>query len=683
VEREREGIPRPWWALAVLAGCFAVYLGFTATLIPLAADDTRLASVFSVDEADIAVEMGNLHRGGVGRAPSYKYGGAFYYLVLGPLKVIGLSRAVSERAILLTVRTLCAAAGAGCLWMTYAIGRVLFGRAAGLLAMLLLTTHATFLRWSVEAHPDLPQLFWMLAALYVCCCLRRRLGAREAAAGAALAGIAFGTKYAGGFLLPVIVLGVWLSDEGGSLNPAAGWLRLRDHRVYAALAAALLGFVVGFAATSPHAALHPVSLWESLMAEKAIMGFGHRVRMDTGGWLWPRSLAGAMGYGHAAVLVGYLGVRIVQWCRSRKASGEALLLVWILVYVGYLVLEVRLTRGRHLLPVLPAAFVLASAGYARAWRWLGDRRRLWAGIRGALPVLVVVASWSQISASVGFWQVRRERPGHNEEIAAGRWIGEFFPPHTTVLYDAYAYVPTAFREVFRTVGMSYVTVNHFEPDLLVVRQAIANDYGDPGEAEEARIGRGPYLDRHYFYRYLLEGRIPTYRLLKAFGSVQVHGRTSPKVRAEEDKRTAWWERVQRHMDNRAYGVVSARWAMGSIHAALGYREEARRQFDLAREASNFLQRVYKHGLRELASGRPDEARGAFREALAAAASQPAHYQATMHQDLARRYFGSGLYEDALEQARKALALSPGLTDAQNVATEAESRIGDLRTVPLN
>ena len=93
------------------------------------------------------------------------------------------------------------------------LGRLLFDRRVGAIAALLLASTLIFLRWAVESHPDLPQLFFLLVSLTFCCQITHRFTLRQVMLGGAFAGLAFGTKYAGIFLLPLLILALFVNSS--------------------------------------------------------------------------------------------------------------------------------------------------------------------------------------------------------------------------------------------------------------------------------------------------------------------------------------------------------------------------------------------------------------------------------------------------------------------------------------
>ena len=365
-------------AILPLVVCVAPYLGFALPLIPAAADDIRMADVFSVDEAGAAAVVRYLCRAGTLELHTFSYGGGFYYAPLLALKCWGLvGGEATDRAVILTMRGICTAAGIGCLWLTFRIGHLAFGRIAGLVGAFTLASTPTFLRWSVESHPDLPQLFWMLWALLCCCRLCRAFDLKQVALAACFAGLAAGTKYAGVFLSPLIALAALLPADG-ALSLRSGIRRLRERRYLTALI--LIPAVLGaaFALTNPYAFVHFETFRGDVLFEREHLSFGHMFRADAAGFGWLFGLGAVTGIAHGAVFIGFLLHLLAGRIRGRLKlpPDQGILLIWIGLFVGYLILSVNLQAPRHLLPVLPAVLLFVGGAYQQAWRQVRGR---WGG----------------------------------------------------------------------------------------------------------------------------------------------------------------------------------------------------------------------------------------------------------------------------------------------------------------
>ena len=348
----------------------AVYVGCLAPLVPQAADDVRMADVFSVDEAGAAVVVRHLHGRGSLELETFSYGGLFYYIPLGLLQVLGaLGLEATDRVILLTMRSVCLVAGAGCLWLTWLVGTRVFGFAAALAGTILLAATPTFLRWSVEIHPDLPQLFWLLWGLLWILRLREAPGRRAALLAGLFAGLAAGTKYAGAFLLPLVAAALFLPGAARSAwDDLRGRLACRAR--WSDLGWAIGAFLGTIALTNPYALVHFDRFRADVAFEKSHLGFGHMFRAAGAGLHWLSSLGTASGRAAGALFVGTLLLLLALKLLRRRSvvAPQGLLLLWVAGYIGYLVVEVNLQAGRHLLPILPVMLLFAGFGI----RYLGE-----------------------------------------------------------------------------------------------------------------------------------------------------------------------------------------------------------------------------------------------------------------------------------------------------------------------
>ena len=649
---------------ALLCLLLLAYLAYCLPLLPLSADDIRMAEVFSIDEADIFLEVKRLVSVDLTSAPSFKYGGAFYYPPVLVLKTLGLVTEVAERTVILAVRAFGTAAGAVCLVLTCLLGSLVFDRRTAGVAALLLAVNPEFLRWSVEAHPDLPQLAWIVGCLLCCSWYCHRPRTVWLVAAAACAGAAFGTKYAGGFLLPVVLAAVVLPGQQNEIRWKEILNRLRSPAVWAA-ALIVVCFVGAFAATSPHAVIRLSAFRKSLMAEKAIMEFGHTFRADPRGVLWLGVLVGLAGAVNTAAFgIAVLGSAMGAYRRKGLPAERALLLLWIVLFVSYLILEVDLRRSRHLLPVLPAVLLFAAHAYTRAFEWCRERfaAAWWTG--AVLPCLVILAGWGAARHSAEVYVSRWHREEGRVELEAGRWMSDEYPARLSILHDAYSYIPSKFRYAFRTFGMSLTGVSHFEPDVLVVRRAIASDFSDPQNAERSWRGAQNYLDRHYFYAYLRDGLIPDFALDMDFGEVAVYRRSTSKVRHGAHPDSLWTRLVRHYRGSRAHGVAEAHRTMGDIHASMGRKELAEASYGRARETKNYPVRLYNLAIRRLLEGHVQTAVDAFDEIGRMIETKPSGYRATVHRDFARQLIDAAAYGPAVVQARKAAALDPEMMEAQ-------------------
>lgn len=631
-----------------------VYLALCASLIPIATDDIRLADVFSIDEAGAAMEIRHYHQTGRLDRASFKYGSLFYYVPLAALTPVGWFVEVDDRVILIVLRTFCTLAGAGCIWLVFLIGRRFFDPTAGATAAFLTAASPVFFRWSVESHPDLPQLLCVCAFLYVVGGLATRRDGRRAALAAVFAGLAFNVKYVGVFLMPTLAVTLLFLGDGDrfgvDLRRAANLQRWRQ------VALAVLAFLGVFAVTNPYAVRDFGSFVAALQFEREIMSFGHSFKKAGGFLAWGQQVGSVVGWVHVVVF----GATLAWWLsrRERPAPVAVALAFWAVSYLAYLSLFSHLIRPRHVLPVFPVLSVGVGWAYATAWSAL-SRHEAFAAARFALPVVAIAGLAQTVPATMEVVANRWARDDASDEISAGRWIGDNYATDTTVLYDAYGYVPGAFLDVARTFGMTALEVEHFRPDLLIVRDAIASDYADTSRAADSRIGRVAFMDSYWFYRYLKEGRIPEYERVKAFPTVTIYARTEKLAPRD----LPWLRLMAMYSQAKALGVTAARRRMSDAHMLAGRHDAASEQRMLAEDARNHAMEHYNRARAFLEASRPEEARKTFDTLLTMVSARPDSYRAAIHQHVSRAFFEAGYYGEAVREARRAITLYDGLHDA--------------------
>ena len=634
-----------------------VYICLMGLLLSVGADDLRMVNVFSIDESDIVAHVWNLYVTNFDTVPSFKYGGLFYLVPVGMMHVWALFFDMSEKVAIIAVRLYCGLAGVGCLWMVYALGRFVFSGWVGILGALMMAINPTFFRWTVESHPDVPQLFFLLLGLFSICRYTQFPSPKLIALASLGAGLAFATKYAGIFLMPVLGLAIYISVYSGSLIAPFGLRTFWGH-----LGIAVGVFVVVFVLTTPFVVTHFSDFVTSLQAEKKTMAFGHHLRATSGAWQWGQMLVFQVGLiPLGGALVG--GVVWGGWFRAPLKLEHKLLVLWCVGFLFYLMLESSLKRPRHLLPILPVVWLFVGAAYVFLWNLLHGWIKSIKGMVWVLCVVVLVLHSSQGILLANLFFDKLERESTRVEITAGRWLADKYPPDSRILFDAYSYVPDTFPHVFRSVGLDYMEVNHFEPDILIVRKAIVSDFANLEDAKSARMGEMAFKDRHYFYAYLQEGKLPSYRVVRDFNGVAVYERTIPKMRDGDDIKTLWRRLLSDYIQYRRYGVVEALWTMGYLHLQNDLPDMAIQDFNRAQRAQNFTKRIYSHGVFLLKHGSLPEAQHALQAALAAAKEEPVAFQAGMREDLAYRFFEVGLYQEMLGTAQEALALEPNLPAA--------------------
>ena len=630
------------------------YLIYCLPLLFEAADDIAMVGVFSLDESTAAKNVRKMLNDGIATKPPFTYGGLFYYVPVILLNFINLFGAISEHLMAVVMRGVGMIAGLGCLWMTYRLGCRAFDRTVGTIGAALLVPLPVFLRWSVEAHPDLPQVFWMLCSLYVCCRMPADFRARDAWLSAGFAGLAFGTKYGGVFLLPVLLLAIVLAAK-----KAGGFKRLTQSPFVEGWVGVPIAFGIAFVLSNPHAVLDLSGLYAQVLSEKAIMTFGHMIKEDRLGIAWLFIMPGTMGWVNVLTVAAVLMGAIYWRARGERfADVHVILLVWIVILMGYLMLEVRVFYPRHLLQVLPVVLLFAGAGYQKLALWVVERVKI--PEKAIVVALLLLACFFSVQDSLAMFSSKWGRAEKSVEIVAGRWLGEQAEGTATILYDSYAYVPSKFVDAFViTPAHTFPVVNHFEPEFMVLRDARFRRFQNLEEAEHSRVGKNVFYDIHYFYRFIKDGLIADYESLKDFDGVTIYRR-----RTNHNHTLSFAECKQLFASNQLINVGRAREVMGDAHFAKENWVLAARNYALGIQvAADYTTLHYKLGRAFIAAGDLVRGHQTFQKALDQIGEISDEEWANIYLDIAQSHFAAAFYSEALEWIEKALERNEHLTSA--------------------
>jgi 4-amino-4-deoxy-L-arabinose transferase-like glycosyltransferase len=503
---------RPGWLLAVVLAGYAVVFG---RLIGIGVDDLALVGVFSADEE----LSGRIVRHMVA-APTLSPSHFFAYGALSHELAALIAIPISwfrpdEQAALLGLRLVALGGGLAGIALTYLLGARLYNAWAGLAAAVLVALTAEVAGWSVTAHPDTLQLALIAGCLLAVCGVRDRPDRRRIVGAAALAGLAFATKYGGVLLLPLILLAALAARVEGGSGPRR---YLRDLALDVATAGAV--FVAVFLITNPYVLPEWRRFITQFRAELAHTQSGHVFTADEPPWRWlalvgGRDLLGPVAA--AAALVGATAALLSS--RARRLDGRALVALWTLGYLVYLVIVVRYQAPRYALPLVPGAAVLAAG----AARHLGRHHpRLSAAVAAGIVALTALVTLPRIADLHAERRDRETALASDPRVLAGRWIGREVPAHAAVLADAYVYVPGADERRRITFGLTEHEVREARPLVIATNEAIRGRFRDPADAARYVDGPAAFRERAAAYAQLESGALGCYTLIQDLGSVKLY-----------------------------------------------------------------------------------------------------------------------------------------------------------------
>jgi 4-amino-4-deoxy-L-arabinose transferase-like glycosyltransferase len=318
---------------------------------------------------------------------------------------------------LLWSRVFTAVLGVATVHVTYRIG-LHWGRRQALLAAALLAILPMHVREARFALTDTPMALCAAGALWAAVVAHERATIKAFVVAAVMAGLALGVKYTAGLVILLPLLAVWLSTSH---------LRVKLQRsaiVVGAWAAAFLvvapytvidlpGFLNGFAALMGE--YRPRAL-----AEAPWLTYLKHLRITFG---WPGALLLAAGIALASVHV----------VRGPARARWTLLVLFPVVYY-LLVSRQHLVYARYLLPIMPAACLLAATALVALADVLAPRLGHPAAQRAAAAALLTAALFTPALRSIDFVRAASRT---STQAEAYQWLVSHLPPDSPVVIEKY------------------------------------------------------------------------------------------------------------------------------------------------------------------------------------------------------------------------------------------------------
>ena len=353
--------------------------------------------------------------------------------------------------------------GTASVYLVYRLGRVAFGRPAGLLAALFLAVVPLHVAYSHMAVTDMTAAALSLLAFVF---LQRATGGARAGdgiaagssgaadapagkhagrvaaggrrwliLGAVAAGLATSTKYNLGMLvLPATIAAVYACREEAGRRVAAGaraalvWLRLLGLRVYAPMLAA---FVLG----SPFVVIDAPHFIRDFVRQNKIMDRGWLGFEHVGNGVWynlSTNLGGALG-----VILLVLAIAGVGWALWRRTRFDVIVAPYVILYFAYIGTWKELA-DRYMLPIIPLLILL---GVRLCVEVVGLRPSVRRVVAPLVGVVLLAAFALPLASSVAF---DRQLSGADTRAVAKEWIEANVPAGALIAVENYG--PPLVRE---------------------------------------------------------------------------------------------------------------------------------------------------------------------------------------------------------------------------------------------
>ncbi len=598
--------------------CGLITIFFVWFLIPMIWSGSESIRVVAAFDSDEATHMKLIRRALVEGSFSLDYsvyGYLYFNIVLLFLKVVEQFIVIDDQVLIITLRVIPAIFSLASLYLLFSLIKRFFGATkAWISAGMFCIVPLVFVFYSWNAHPDNVQLFFIILSMYWCYDFAQRGTIKAMTIASIAAGLAFAAKYAGIFIVPIIVVigiynliqqknidvrrglnrrdlyrgggisalylvawyitGVYLvnflkqgqlefqSEEGvllGTLLKIFGmgllvvgvgmWFAILIKRKNPASLNQLIGicgfviapiylFLVGFYVGSPNSFIG-LQFIKGLIIQSQHITTGHVFIDEMGGFDWIKILASR---GFLGILLFVLSVagsfRIMframvkkreegkgeEETRNVLLTAEVITLLWLILYLGYLIIRVRANIGHYLLPAIPFVMIIAISTLVDICSYLA---RGFSKKRSKVVMSLLLATGCLAIIYPSFQQVFAYRTKifsryeHSNTMIAGNWISKNYDKSITIMGDAYSYVPLQFTYFYTTWAMDDDLVKATAPDLIITTRVSNNRYSNLEDAMRFVDGEEIFIERYNFYSQLRNGGLP-YKKSREFGDITVY-----------------------------------------------------------------------------------------------------------------------------------------------------------------
>lgn len=458
------------------------------------------------------------------------YGHFYFNLVLFPLFILQRFTPVSDQLLVLVLRYVSTLSSILTVIMTFGLAKRYFGSlVAWISSMYLMIVPYIFNYWSVTSHPDTLQMFAIVGGVFGCCEYLLSNKKIWLIVAAFFAGLAFSTKYAGIFLLPII----WLLCLGVFVEPITKLKRdfFRLPKLLPALRLVFItgvSFLIAFALASPCLMLD----WKFIpglirVVEVTSSGYLYQINHRRVEWFGVLSSTSLVGVFNSIILAFALAWFLVKTWKTKGGelqSYKGLLWAWVLFYFAVAFFSANVREDRYLLVIIPFIFILLSDFFANVLDYVGRRfpgKAEFYLVAGVIVVFCVSELWGGYMRQMGLIETRRTREDNNPVIEAGKWLEANYQPSSRILYDKYSYIPSKFTQVWGTYNMDATLVEDVHPRVIVINTAIRDIFRDPSDATSYIEGPERFMEIHEFYD-AMEAEQLGYELVADFGRVRIY-----------------------------------------------------------------------------------------------------------------------------------------------------------------
>jgi hypothetical protein len=504
-----------------LAGTVAYCLLLT---VPYGLNDINFIQTYNSDEHNqIYLLQRNLTEAHLDPHGFFTYGYLYNSVIYVVLQILSWFKwNVDVKLIGITARTLSVLFGVLSCFSLYTLGKLVgLPRHVSVAAAVLFFTTPAFIDMSGQALADSLQTLLIQLAFII---VLLRADYIHAVSAAALAGLAFGTKYASGFLLPFCAMPYALSILVSRTSTS-----IKMRQLFFLYLSILAAFVALFAVTNPYTISNFTDVFRTLMVQAEWMTIGHGKVEPINPVNWLPVIATEISWiGVLLLFIGtVLGARqiIIAWrtagYRNLAANdvwrNKITIFVYLLITIAYLALSVRLRHSRYLFHVLPFWIVFSLAGI---WKVYSSElhTKLIRYFLAAVIAGLLIRITDQARINVGALASATMRP-LAPAVEAAKFMSDQYADDTRILAERYSYIPQRFKETKMVWAWSEAELRAFAPEVIVLHRrmsgrwiwkAPSTKFLERRFVVDSTYGTKPNEVRAFWDRLLAEGWRVTY-----------------------------------------------------------------------------------------------------------------------------------------------------------------------------
>jgi hypothetical protein len=499
------------WQLILKIGVFFLLTWIVIgnlVVIPYGIDNIRIVYTFSSDEHTILENViANVTNNDLNPHGKYYYGYWYHtvgFVVSKTLEHFGFK--ADARLIAMVLRLIS--------WGSFIlIGIVMYKlftgpfkgtKEFGLILVLVFLSLPELSHWSRMIHPDMFQMAWIVLVAWLA--FYKHTAAYLFMASAA-AGAAFGTKYAGIFILPFIFLPYLFQclSTSPSLRNKKLWLKIISVGILTVFI-----FLAVWLITNPYLLPNLKEFIYRFGLLKEFMGRGLAKAEPANPLLWFTTLGKTLGPVISIVvclgIVITLGSLIITFKKNglekflKDPLNRNLLttILYIIFTFLYLMVSLRIRQARYLFHVLPFIILIAIYGFQTMGIFFKSR---W------LNVLIIIFFFfsSLIPATRSLTQSASLTEKYdNPRFKAGDFLAANVDEKLNILADPYSYVPLKFKHVVFRFRIDGAKIKMHQPDIIIFNFQATHRWSWKKRGTSFRdldFKKGDYFNARHYYRF--------------------------------------------------------------------------------------------------------------------------------------------------------------------------------------